>query len=453
MDRRERIRDIERAIGRRKLVWFGTRGADALPLLDVAQFRECYSLIAPLGSLALDREVCLEPLTGERVDLDTYTIDHDSSDAAGEMHRAMLRSLAEPCLVALYRPCAFFTSIYFARRQWVEYLGMFHERQAAFEHKPWVETELAKEGVRVLPWQYFPDEDRTRVLEALMGEPLVLRSSRSDGGVGLRVIREPQELLSQWPEHSDRFVAASPYFETNIPLNVGCCIFDDGSVSLHGPSLQLVGVPGLTTLRLGYCGNDFASIADLGDELIDHFEEVARGAGHWLAFNGYRGAYGVDALVHDGKVYLTEVNPRFQGSSAMSAELDRALDRPDIFLNHIAAFLHQGPPEQIPLRRLAREQPPRSQVITHNCGSVPVTVYPDASPADGSDGLPPSLQLQLQTAADIAVLPQAILFRAIVRGPVTTDGFSLEPQLGADVVGLVESRCRPLTSPQERIAP
>jgi ATP-grasp domain len=438
MGRRTAISRIHDALRGRKLVWFGTRGTDAIPLLELGEFADCYSLIAPVGSLSLEREVSLETLSSRRVDLDTYTIDNDRSDEAEAMHRAMLRSLAMPSALMVYRPCSFITSIYFSRRRWIEYLGMFHERQSAFEHKPWVETELTKAGISVVPWQYFPDEDQTRVLEALKGRALVLRTSRSDGGVGLRVVREPEELVTQWPEHSDRFVAAAPYYEKNIPLNVGVCVHADGSISLHGPSLQLIGVPGLTNLPLGYCGNDFARVADLDDEILDNFEKVATEAGRWLASQGYLGAFGVDAIATEGRVYLTEINPRFQGSSAMSAELDLALDRPDIFLCHAAAFLDLDQPEPLSLRQLAREQPARSQLVVHNIASEPTTSRDLARPSHdrGSTG---SLTAKLQAAPGVSVMPGGTLLRLVSDGSVTPDGFCIEPSILQEIEALVDS--------------
>jgi hypothetical protein len=427
MNRNERIRGIEAAIGRRKLVWFGTRGADASPLLDIAQFSDCFSLIAPLASLAL-RETCLETLTNQRVDLDSYTIDLDQSAAATQLHAEMLRCLSQPSVVALYRPSAFFASVHFPRIQTVEYLGLFHERQAAFEHKPWVETELQASGVRVIPWRYFPDEDQERVLEALEGEPLVLRTTRSDGGAGLRIVRQADELLSHWPAHSDRFVAAAPYFSPSIPLNVGGCVFRDGSVSLHGPSLQLIGVPELTDLALGYCGNDFAAIRDLDDRSLDDLEEIVLGAGAWLARNGYVGAFGVDALIYEGQVYLSEVNARFQGSSAMSADIDRSLERPDIYLNHVAAFLGQAAPAAVPLRELARQAPALSHLIVHNRGSQPLQMRPDAMIAwSGTSDGKFCWHSELVPSPNVAIYPGAALFRVVREGQATRDGFSLLP--------------------------
>lgn len=425
--RSSRISEIERVIGRRKLIWFGTRGEDAAPLLSIRQFAECFSLIAPLGSIDV-RESCLETLRGERVDLDNYTPDLDASPEADELHLRLYAAVGEPSVVAVYRPTAFFTSVYFPRVDTVQYLGLFHERQVAFEHKPWLETELQRAGVSVLPWQYYGDDDRQRLGERLSRGPQVIRTSRSDGGIGLRIVRDLAELQTLWPVHRDRFVAATDYVSPSIPLNVNGVVFEDGSVSLHGPSLQLIGIEGFTSLPLGYCGNDFAAIKDLDGSLVGQLEEIALGAGQWLATHGYLGAFGVDALVSGGKVFLTEVNPRFQGSSSVAAEIDRRIDRPDMFLENLAAFLGLEPPKKRPLVELVAAQAPLAHVVPHNLSVGPVEM---AEPTAFDER---AATWQLLPAGGMAVLPDAILGRALFEHGITQDGFHLSSDLARAIL-------------------
>ena len=110
-----------------------------------------------------------------------------------------------------------------------------------------------------------------------------------------------------------RFIAAAPYLVPNIPLNVNACVFSDSLVSLHSPSFQLIGLPGFTSRTFGYCGNDFAQVRELEGNVLDQLEHIVLESGKWLAGKGYVGAFGVDALLCKGQVYLTEINPRFQG--------------------------------------------------------------------------------------------------------------------------------------------
>ncbi len=439
--RQRRIEEIEKRLGTRSLIWFGTRGSDSQALLQIRQFREVFSIIAPLGSLSIPCEVCLENMKRIRVDLDRYSIDYDSSPEAQDLIRRLFSSLTKPTVVAMYRPSRFFTSIYYPRCDFVEYLGQFQERQAPFEHKPWVESELRKRGVRVVPWRYLGDTERARLEEILEQGPVVLRASRSDGGLGLSLITKLEDFSALSPAHADNFIGAAPYLYPNIPLNVNACVFQDGSVSLHSPSLQLIGLEGFTGRTFGYCGNDFAKVRDLDSNVLDQLEEIVVRSGRWLARMGYLGAFGVDALLYEGDVYLTEINPRFQGSSHLSSRLDMDLDRADMFLEHIAAFLGL-PPSEKPmrhLRELASEQHRVSQVVCHNF--YPYSMRRNCKSVVDTD----FFTCQLLPKSNVAIDPEAILLRAVILDSVTQDGTSICEGYRSRLSGLLEGLFDPIS--------
>ena len=421
---------VEAALGRRRLIWFGTRGSDAEPLLDYHQFSGCFSLVAPINSVALSTESCLETIQQVRVDLNAYDTDTDTSEAARELHRQLVLACGEPAAIAAYRPAAFLSSAYFPRSEHVQYLGLFHEHQAMFEHKPWVEMGLRQAGVRVVPWRYLGDEDLERLEEWARAGPCVLRVNRSSGGAGVSLLRNFQELAAQWPSHQDGFLSVAPYLEPNIPVNVNACVFPDGAVTIHGPSLQLIGIACCTSRSFGYCGNDFALIRDLDPQVLDALEEMTITCGAWLHSKSYIGAFGLDALIYEGKVYLTEINPRFQGSSRMAARLATELDLPDIFADHMAAFLglpgRRGPR----LRELASAQRPVAQVIVHNRSRH--SAWRRQETAEHPIGQTPLLLPQ----PGVEVVPEAILFKLEVDGPVTSDGQDLTGDLGAVLEGV-----------------
>lgn len=434
----------------KKLVWFGTRGADSRSLLALDHFKELFCIIAPLNALALQTEMCLEAQKGERVDLDAYTIDEDNSDEVKELHHRLYDSLAEPACLVPYRPSSFLSSIYFPRSQYVDYLGLFHELQDPFEHKPWVELELKKLGVKIIPWEYITEKDLNIVRERVQTGGYVLRSNRSDGGAGLRLLQDAEEVEASWLYQRDHFLAMAPFLWPNVPINVNAVLFENGEVSLHPPSLQIIGIPECTRRKFGYCGNDFAYIAELPDEILDKMENYVRTAGRWMRKQGYLGAFGVDALLYEGEVYITEINPRFQGSSDMSSWLDLDMDRPDMFLDHIAAFLGLEPLEHtLSLRELARQQKKLSQIIYHNIYDYPVrrnAVDPPESSA---------ARFMLMPEPGILVHPEAILFRAVIERSVTDTGIELNDPLHQELLGLVREQPAglPLFEPERVLEP
>ncbi len=434
MNRDDYIAKVSERLGTRKLVWIGTRGHDAQALMDIPQFSQVFSVAAPLGSLSIKTDMCLESLSLRRENLDTYTLDDDTSDAALEVRRSLYEALGTPTALAAYRSLNLISAVCYPRARFVKYLGMFHERQWPFEHKPWVENELRQAEVRVLPWTYYTDDHQQRLREELECRgTMVLRANRSDGGTGLRIVSRSADLEAQLPKHRDGFIGAAPLLLPHIPLNVNACVFPGGHITLHAPSFQLIGLEGCTSKPFGYCGNDFAAIRHLDDRVLMAFDDLVRRTGCWLASQGYVGAFGVDAMVHEGMVYLVEVNPRFQGSSMLAARIDRRMGRPDLFLCHLAAFLGLEPPdvaEGIP--ELATNQPELAHIICHNVHDRAVRFH-RSSPDQAS-----MFEFELVPDDRVAIQPEAILFRAVTRGPVTPDGWRLDASCAQELARATE---------------
>jgi len=415
---------IKKRLKKRKLVWFGTRGTDSNSLTRFEEFKDVFSIIAPLHSLSLSNEICLETEKGTRVDLDNYRIENDTSPEAQELHSKFYAALSEPSFLVTYRPAKFLSSIYFPRYNYdddrVRYLGQFHEFQASFEHKPWVETELYSCGIPVIRWEYFGDDGLNLLKDRLKEGPKVIRANISDGGIGLSLINTPDDFREDWFSQRFNFFGVADYMVPNIPLNVNACIFRNKVVTLHPASFQLIGIPTLSNRKFGYCGNDFAQIKSLDNKILDELEDVVVRAGKWMASKGYLGVFGVDALFYDGKIVITEINPRFQGSSDLAARIDSDLGRPDMFMMHIAAFLGAEPSEStMRLRDLVKSQMEISHAICHNVN--------DSSLERNITTINPTGQThyELVPVKNTLVEPEAILFRTVTRGSMTDDGGSL----------------------------
>ncbi|HEY6219672.1 MAG TPA: ATP-grasp domain-containing protein [Gemmatimonadaceae bacterium] len=293
-----------------------------------------------------------------------------------------------------------------------------------------MESQLAAAGVPCLPWRYYADEDLVLLREAAETGPLVLRSNRSDGGAGLSLIHDPSQLRDSWPAHRDGFLAAAPFLAPNLPLNVNACVFPGGEVSMHPASVQLIGIEGCTGRRFGYCGNDFTAVAALSDKQMDELETLVRQVGQWLAAEGYLGAFGIDAMLYGEEILFIELNPRFQGSSAMAAAIVRELDRPDLFLDHLSAFLGLPPPKSIQLRELARLRP-AAHVVCHNVSKK----IGHSRPAN-LDQLPAHCSLLADSKVRIA--REAIRADLSFAQAVTANGFTLLPPVRQAVVATLD---------------
>lgn len=400
-----------------RLVWFGIRGTDAAPLLRLPQFSASFSIVDGLDAASLDATSCLESISGQRVDLDAYDIDLDPSDSARSFRGDLLRVTNTTTAVASYRPSHLVESAVLSGGSTCRRIGMFKERQSAYEFKPWVERELSDAGAQVIRWRYVADEYRSAVTDMLDDGPVVLRATRGSGGDGVTLLRSADDLDALWPSRDDGITSVARYIDPAIPANVAGCVYDDGTVVIHPMSVQLIGIPECTDRQFGYCGNDFATAASIPDEQLAEIEAQFRIVGRWLASTGYVGAFGLDLLLTDTRVWVTEINARLQGSSAVSSELCVDIGLPDIVTEHVAAGLGLPPPSQRPhLAELVTAVDPVSQVIIHapRCAEDVVKVL---GPANRTALEPP------RTVSTVD--PGAAIARLLYHGAVTPDGYRL----------------------------
>lgn len=432
MDREALIDDIRRCLDGRHLVYFGTRGEDAEGVADLPELSAVFSVIAPYRRRTGVQSLALEELSGTRVDLDAHDIDdHLHDPAVVELRRAMLRALADESVVFTYRPSAFLAAVCFARADRCTYAGLFKDHQVAFEHKPWVETELRRLGVRGIPWTYVADEEQLRALDLLVDGPVVLRSSRSSGGTGLVRLQRASDLVALWPHQTDTYASVAPYFEDGVPTNVSAVVWDEG-VTLHQPSVQLIGIPECTSRPFGYCGNDFGAMAALSETSLREMEATTIRLGDWLRERGFRGAYGVDFLVLGDEALFTEVNPRLQGVTHLSCKLSVGRGESCVMLEHLAAFLRCRAPRSPSLPELVERAPSLGHVVLHSGATTPTSV-------DG-DAIANELTVHEEVAAvDVicapttSVDPNGTVARATVNGRLTADGRTLLPSWRARI--------------------
>lgn len=415
---------VREKLAGRRLVWFGIRGEDGEPLLQLAELQASYSVIAPLrsGTLPARSIVSLEQLSGLRPDLDQHDIDLDTSEAAKQFRRELLREVSGRCVLMTYRPSALVSALAFSMERSMTLAGLFKDRQNAFEHKPWVETSLARRGVTGLGWHYVADEHRSRARKLLSGGPLVLRASRTSGGVGIERVETAEDIERCWPDQGDAFVAVAPFVEPTIPINFSGVVYADATVRLHPASVQLIGIPSCTRRRFGYCGNDFGALAELGDGVHAQIDALGRTVGQWLYDERYRGVFGVDALLHGDELRFTEINARFQGSSAMSASIAAEAGVTDLFLDHLAAMLGIAPPDDgLSIGEWSRSlRSPVSQIVVHNRASTPIRLSKRPFPR-----LPSGAHLA-QVPRDVMVSRDATLCRVSVPHSVTRTGFAMD---------------------------
>jgi hypothetical protein len=437
VNRRQYIDEVSQRLGHRNLLWWGFRGSDAGILKQIPQFSHVFSLTAPLAGSTVP-QVCLETLQKKRVDLHTYDIELDCSEGPGILHRLLYSALGTPAAVIPYRSDLFLNSVALPQIENIVYLGLFNAQQAAFENKPWVETGLRNHGVRTISWRYCGFYNLPDLARLVKEGPVVLRFypyNAGRGGANLFVLREQDAMDLSLPSRFDALCSISRYLEPNIPLNIHACVFPDGTVSFHGLSIQLIGIPACTNHALGYCGNDYTQIREIDVNIVNEVEAMTLQVGKWLASQGYLGVFGLDAVVYHDHIYFSEINPRFQGSSRLSAEQDCAHDRPDVYLSHMGAFLGMPAPPYIPLRELVRRQRGGSQIICYNRSQI--SMHRTGNLKKDSR----QLTVTLLPAPEVEVVPEGMLFLAVSQDKVTENGhylFDTCNQEISDLIGLFQ---------------
>ncbi|MCG8529757.1 MAG: hypothetical protein MI749_03730 [Desulfovibrionales bacterium] len=354
----------------KKIVWVGSRSCDAIPLTEFKNniVSICY------GSPALHeaiKEHTYEEMMEHRVNPYTYDQTQDTSEGGRELRRLLIKELEEPSFVIPYRPMEMVDTAFFLHHEKTKMLGLFSEFQHPFNHKTWLETTLQNDGMRTIPWQYrqFNEAAKQEIYREVVEHPVMLRVNASAAGPGIVRIDSRHDFEAAWnwmTNHNAKLIAFSRYFSGASPICASATVYEDGRVALHPLSLQCIGVPELTPINSGYSGNDFGVTKDFPPHAFNQLEAMIRHTGQWLSSKGYLGSFGLDALFHNDEMYYIETNPRFMVSSKLTASIDAALDRPDVYMTHIASFLGLPPPPQIPLVELNALQPQMGQMIFHN---------------------------------------------------------------------------------------
>jgi hypothetical protein len=382
-------------------------------------------------------EKSLETVLMHRVDLNTYDVDFDQEHYTRDFKRTVLFGIKKKIILVPYRPQEFLSSIYFTHGDIVDYFGLFHKFQRTFEHKPWVEKSLKEAGINVIPWEYVRNIERDMVKEKIAdGQTILIRPPYSSGGAGYAIIRQIEDIYTNPVSASDDgFFSVSPFFKDSIPVNINACIYRDGSVRTFLPSYQLIGVKESTTRQLGYCGNDFGAVKRLGEDIVNGIEETTLHVGAWLAKKEYLGIFGADLLVVDGRIYLVEINPRFQGSTLLSSKLSLQIEDGDPYGEHLAAFMGLEAPKLPSLWERTKNLANTAQLIAYNTLPRDISLNTHAAEqlSDDYKGIP---------RQHVTVAPEGMILKKMYNRGITEDGYCLFPEISRELRQVIKDLIR-----------
>jgi hypothetical protein len=183
-------------------------------------------------------------------------------------------------------------------------------------------------GLPRLPGQWMRLSNLTyEELRASIGARSVVQRVTGSSGSGTAFIRSERGLLEAGRVVGDAPVWVAP--EVQGPsINLNAMVLDR-SVVVGCPNIQLVGLEMLGSKPGMYCGNDYTAAAALDSSIVEAIREQTQRIGGWLSTVGYRGLFGLDFIVDlaSARPYAVDLNPRWQGSTAIGAQAEARAGR------------------------------------------------------------------------------------------------------------------------------
>ncbi|MBC7645057.1 MAG: ATP-grasp domain-containing protein, partial [Thermoleophilia bacterium] len=224
------------------------------------------------------------------------------------------------------------------------------------------------------------------VVEAIAGDvtsPAILQSATGFAGNGTELVRDADELAAAVARAPRGSIGKLAQVIAGSPVTVNGCVLGDGpdDVLVGGVTHQLTGIAECTDAPYGSCGNDWSM--PLEAALLQRVREVGAAVGRTIASEGFRGVYGVDAVItNDGDVFLIELNSRITANLSLQTQLQRLTGGPTLFDAHLEAFgvPHHSSLDDLRVRfSLASASPPHpaaaSIVIFHRNGEAEVAIH------------------------------------------------------------------------------
>lgn len=214
------------------------------------------------------------------------------------------------------------------------------------------------------------DIDDYPALAKRFGERIVVQGPRGNAGQRTWVVSSQDELGEVRRQERGRSLRLSEFVE-GLPFTVNAVAYREGLLSWEEPSRQVTGVPWLTPMKLGSCGNAWGT-----PELEPHLAAVGQALGALaaeLGRAGFSGVFGVDFVLGPGGPVVIETNPRMVASLPVSTQLALAAGRVPLLLEHLILGLGTTEarlvgPSLVGLPGTAA-LPPTSQVIVHRLDS------------------------------------------------------------------------------------
>lgn len=144
-------------------------------------------------------------------------------------------------------------------------------------------------------------------------DSFVVQANFATGGEGTYILTEEsaKEIESKLCKNEKYLVSGYEYY--NIPINIHAIVYEE-DILLFPVSIQIMQMNGH---KLLYHGADYVEATRIDQNAIMEFRQYMKNICKKLQKEGFRGITGVDGMIVEGKVYILEMNNRFQGSTPL----------------------------------------------------------------------------------------------------------------------------------------
>lgn len=200
---------------------------------------------------------------------------------------------------------------------------------------------FASWGIQTPRWRLLSSNLPPEALDWIFRNlPVVVQPRRGSLGIGVKIIQDEhaaRTLVSGMGSNEALLVSS---FLEGVSLNTTAVVTRE-KIHLAWPSVQISGArprpsPDFPFL---FAGSDFGAVSALEPRDIRALMQATATLGEKLRDLGYLGIFGADWILAKEGLYLLEINPRMQGSTALLTELELKAGAISTLYRHAAVFL------------------------------------------------------------------------------------------------------------------
>ena len=378
--------DPQRIMGNTtRILWQNTSGAyvagldELFPIDTVA----CLDDGTDHDLIAAERDIrfcSLEPRTRERSRAHDPAIEDIVPGLEGSLRQILDRHPRSSWVIACPRPCRTLEAFVSAGG----YRSALHPAEIGIwlYHKARLFQALDELGLPRLPGRWMSLSGRSYPeLAAEMTSRFVVQLPVGWSGSGTTIVATESDYTTAGARVGSELVWVAPY-AGSTSVNINALALPGGAVA-GCPSVQLAGQAQLCSKPGTYCGNDFDAAHELPAETLTDITAQTEAIGRWLSGLDFHGLYGLDFVLDadTGKAFAVDLNPRSQGSTAISTQAEQAAGRRSLAAAELAWKLGElSEAEILAGSDTFRDGLPCSQMVLHSLLTEPARVCGHVAP-------------------------------------------------------------------------